>query len=193
MNKKTEKSTEKKDLNKSTPTENNDEKLKKLEEEITKLKKDKLLLLAEIENKRKDFQKRMEYVYKYGGKKLASCIVNFLVNLEERALKAMRDDLENNPKDKQKELVNKFKDHLTGIEIIKNRLREDLEGEGVKEMKVEVGVEPANIIRHELIEKVENDNLPEGIIIEVVKKGYFFHEEVLLPAKVKITKKSQTS
>ena len=196
MNKKTEnKSTEQKDLNKSTPTENNDEKLKKFEEEITKLKNDKLLLLAEIENKRKDFQRQMEYVYKYSSKKLIAQVLDFLADLEERALQAMRNDLENNHESKQKpknqELVNKFKDHLTGMEIIKNNLKKSLESEGVKEIKVKVGEDRGNSRLHELIEEIENDNLPEGTIIEVVEKGYFFHEEVLRPVKVKISKKSK--
>jgi molecular chaperone GrpE len=116
-----------------------------------------------------------------------------LVDLEERALKAMRNDLEGNYKNNQQaqELVDRFKGHLAGMEIIKDNLRRSLEGEGVKEIEVKLGESPANIRDHELIEEIENDNLPEGTIIEVVEKGYFFHEEVLRPVKVKITKKSK--
>src|SRR4051812_26925207 len=66
--------------------------LKKLQDEITRLKN----ALAESENKRKDLQRSMEYLYKYGGKRLASLIVNFLIDLEERALKEMKNDLQNN-------------------------------------------------------------------------------------------------
>jgi molecular chaperone GrpE len=169
--------------------------LKKLKEEITKLKNDKLLLLAELENKRKDFQQQMEYVYKYSNKILISQVLDFLVDLEERALKAMRSDLEDNPESKlqNQELINKFKDHLVGVEIIKNNLRKRLEDEGVKEIAIKVGEDKGNSRLHELVEEVENDNLPERTIVEVVEKGYFFHEQVLRPAKVKITKKTKTN
>src|SRR4051812_38028859 len=67
-----------KEEKKVTQMENEGSGLRKLEEEVDKLKKDKLLLLAEIENKRKDFQQRMEYVYKYGSKILVSQVLDFL-------------------------------------------------------------------------------------------------------------------
>src|SRR5947199_31289 len=105
MNKKTEK----KDSNETNPSKINDENLKKNEEEFAKLRKDKLLLLAEMENKRKDFQRQLEYVRKYGSKPLIDRVLNFLVDLEERALQAMQNDLADNAKSKEKssELINK--------------------------------------------------------------------------------------
>lgn len=172
--------------------DNKEIELKKLKEEITKLKNDKLLLLAELENKGKDFQQQIKHIYKYSNKVLISQILDFMVDLEERALKAMKNDLEANPeKSKSQELINKFKEHLVGIEIIKNNLRKRLEDEGVKEIEIKVGEDKGNSRLHELVEELENDNLPEKTIVEVVEKGYFFHEQVLRPAKVKITKKAK--
>jgi len=63
---------EKEGLKGPTQTENKDTELKKLEEEVARLKNDKLMLLAELDNKRKDFQRQMEQVYKFSNKKLVS-------------------------------------------------------------------------------------------------------------------------
>ena len=187
-----------KEPEKVSQVENKGPEVKKLQDEVAKLKKDKLLLLAEMENKRKEFQRQMEYVYKYSSKTLISRVLDFLVDLEERALKAMRNDLEDTQKSKSKnqeliELVNKFKSYLKGVKIIKDNLRRRLENEGVKEIEVKVGEDKGNSRLHELVEEVENDNLPEGTIVEVVEKGYFLHDQVLRPAKVKIAKRVKTN
>src|SRR6185295_11293464 len=97
---------EKKSLENEIP-----EKVRKLEEEIKSLKDDKLRLAAEIENERKNFRRQMEQMYKYGNKKLVSCVLDFFVDLEEKALKAMRADPEG-----------KIKIHLLGIEMMRNIL-----------------------------------------------------------------------
>src|SRR4051794_4439159 len=65
------------------------EEKKSLGEELANLKKDKLLLLAEIDNKQKEFRRQMEEVYKYSNKKFILGVLEFLIDLEERALKAM--------------------------------------------------------------------------------------------------------
>lgn len=114
--KETKQKTDKKNLTQETlekkELENeNSEKLKKLEEEVKSLKDEKLRLAAEIENERKNFRRQMEQMYKYGNKKLVSCVLDFFVDLEEKALKAMRADPEG-----------KIKNHLLGIEMMRNIL-----------------------------------------------------------------------
>jgi len=96
---------------KNKPENEVPEKVRKLEEEIKDLKDDKLRLAAEIENERKNFRRQMEQMYKYGNKKLVSCVLDFFVDLEEKALKAMRADPEG-----------KIKTHLLGIEMMRNIL-----------------------------------------------------------------------
>src|SRR6185436_9349672 len=112
--KETKQETDKKDptqeaLEKKKLENENPGKLKKLEEEIANLKDDKLRLAAEIENERKNFRRQMEQVYKYSNKKLVSCVLDFFVDLEEKALKAMRADPEG-----------KIKNHMLGIEMMRN-------------------------------------------------------------------------
>ncbi len=172
---------EKEGLKGPTQTENKDTELKKLEEEVARLKNDKLMLLAELDNKRKDFQRQMEQVYKFSNKKLVSWVLDFFADLEERALKAMRADPEG-----------KVKNHLLGIEMIRNILWKNLENEGVKEIKIALGKDQWSSRLHELVEEVENDNLPEGTVTEVQEKGYLLADQVLRPAKVIISKLKET-
>jgi len=85
-------------------------------------------LLAEIDNKQKQFRKQTEEIYKYSNKKLILWVLDFLIDLEERVLKAMRNDSEK-----------KVKNHLMGIEMMRNNLWKNLENEGVKEMEIKLG------------------------------------------------------
>jgi molecular chaperone GrpE (heat shock protein) len=57
-------------------------------------------------------------------------LLNFLIGLEERVLKPMQNDA-------SKEV----KPYLVGIEIEKDNLWRSLEGEGVKEIEIKVGVD----------------------------------------------------
>jgi molecular chaperone GrpE len=136
-------------------------------------------MAAELENERKIFRQQMEQMYKYSNKKLVSWVLDFFVDLEEKALKAMRTDPEG-----------KIKNHLLGLEMMRNILWKNLENEGVKEMKIEVGKDRWSSRLHELVEEIENNNLPEGTITEVFEKGYLFADQVLRPAKVIISKKA---
>jgi len=117
-------------------------------------------------------------MYKYGNKKLVSCVLDFFVDLEEKALKAMRADPEG-----------KIKNHMLGIEMMRNILWKNLESEGVKEIKIEVEKDRWSSRLHELVEEVESNNLPEGTVVEVSEKGYLLADQVLRPAKVIISKK----
>lgn len=157
-----------------------DERLTQLEKENNELKEEQLFLLAKVENKEKECQRQIKEIYKFSNKRFVSWVLDFLVNLEERALKAMR-------KDSEKRVQN----HLSGLEMMQDNLWKNLEKEGLKGIEVKVGEEQFNGHYHEILEEVKNDELPEGTITEVVSKGYFFHEQVLKPSQVKVSKKSQ--
>ena len=175
-----EKVSEKTESKDSFPSEDKSVELKKLQEEITKLKNDKLLLTAELKNEREDFQRQMGQIYKYSNRKLVNWVLDFLVDLEEKALKAMRADPES-----------KVKNHLIGIEMMRNILWKNLENEGVKEIKIAVGKDSWSSRLHELVEEVENDDLPAGTVVSVSEKGYILADQVLRPAKVIISKKTK--
>lgn len=91
--------------------ENKLKKENKLEKELEDLKRDKLLLLAELDNKQKEFHRQIGEIYKYSNKKFVCAVLDFLVDLEEKALKAMRADPEG-----------KVKEHLQGIGMLRDNL-----------------------------------------------------------------------
>ena len=188
MNKETKESNNeiKKTVNEETSSEKPTEKTKENEEisqlkaEIKQLKNDKLYLLAETENVRKNFWRQMEEAQKYSNRKILLWVLNFLVDLEERVLKALREDPEP-----------KVKMHTTGVEMMKNELWKNLEKEGIKEIKIQPQVDLWDSSFQEISGEVENNELPEWTIVEVKEKGYMLHNQLLRPAKVVISKKSK--
>ncbi|MCE8162693.1 MAG: nucleotide exchange factor GrpE [Candidatus Moeniiplasma glomeromycotorum] len=162
-------------------------KITQLEKEISELKKwkeDNLWKLANQLNQLREIEewkkKEIAEIEKYGKQKLLTKIADFLVNLESRVVKAMRDY-----PDPQGVVVS----HAEGIEIALDNLKKDLEKEGVREIAIKTGVDLWNSSLQECAEQVVNKKLPPGTVLEVVEKGYLFHERVLRTAKVKISKK----
>ncbi len=73
---------------------------------------------------------------------------------------------------------------VEGIRHIQTRLLEILAYHGVKEMDV-VG-ERFNPELHEAVEEVENGKT--GLVVEEVRTGFYLHDKVLQPARVKVGK-----
>ncbi|MCE8159003.1 MAG: nucleotide exchange factor GrpE [Candidatus Moeniiplasma glomeromycotorum] len=164
-----------------------EEKVKHLESQLSELKKwkeENLRKLADQLNHLKAIEERkareIKEVENYGKQRLLTKIINFLVNLESRVLKAMRDY-----PDPQGIVLNQAE----GIEIALNNLKKDLEKEGVREIEIKPRVDLLNSRLHESIVEVENKKLPVRTILEVVEKGYLLHDRVIRTAKVKISKK----
>lgn len=71
-----------------------------------------------------------------------------------------------------------------GVQMVLSKLRQSFEKEGLKEMKLEG--EKFDPFRHDCAMK-EESGLPEGTIMNVIKKGYLFKGEVLRHAIVSIS------
>lgn len=72
-----------------------------------------------------------------------------------------------------------------GLKLVKERFLKILKEEGVREIEI-LGKEfDPNVA--ECIEVVEDEE--EGKVVEVVRKGYFYHDQVLRIARVKVGKK----
>lgn len=72
-----------------------------------------------------------------------------------------------------------------GLKLVKERFLKILKEEGVREIEI-LGKEfDPNVA--ECIEVVEGEE--EGKVVEVVRKGYFYHDQVLRIARVKVGKK----
>jgi molecular chaperone GrpE len=82
-----------------------------------------------------------------------------------------------------------LKNFLIGFKMINDQLFNVLNTDGVKEIEaLNTPFEP-NV--HHAIEKVENKEKPNGIVIEVVQKGYTYKDQLLRPAMVKVNEWSE--
>lgn len=71
-----------------------------------------------------------------------------------------------------------------GLVMIKNRFYQILQEEGVKE--IEVLGKKFNPHLAEAIEVVEGEK--DNVVVEVIRKGYYYFDKILRPAQVKVSK-----
>ena len=77
------------------------------------------------------------------------------------------------------------KEVLDGFAMIHNNIVKSLQGYGLKEMHI--GNESFDPYKHEAL-RYEESGLEEGKIASVVRKGFYFHDHVLRPAGVIVSK-----
>lgn len=128
-------------------------------------------LQAEFENYKKRIQKEKSDQMKFGNEALLRAILPVLDNLE-RAI----DHGKNLPE---------AKPLLSGVEITQKQFLNTLEQFGVKPI-LAVG-EVFDPEKHEAVSQMESEIEPNRVVSEV-QKGYFFHERLLRPAKVIVSK-----
>lgn len=139
--------------------------------EVTKkeLKENLIRLQAEFENYRKRVEKELRERSEIGKIGFAKSMLQLV------------DEFEN-------ALAHFECEHKKGMEMLLSNLKKTLEMEGVWEMKCEN--EKYDPYKHEVILQQESEK-PEGTIIAVVRKGYFFKDHVLRHAQVIIAKKKE--
>jgi molecular chaperone GrpE len=72
-----------------------------------------------------------------------------------------------------------------GLRMVRWQLTELLKGEGLTPVPT-VG-QPFDPHVHEAIEQVPSKDQPEGTVVEEVRKGYMLGDEMLRPARVKVS------
>jgi molecular chaperone GrpE len=133
---------------------------------------DQLLRLgAEFENYKKRVQKENSDLIKFGNESLLKALLPILDNLE-RAIDHGKKMNENGPL-------------LQVVEIILRQFLTILERFGVK--PVAAMGESFDPEKHEAVSLAESDQEPNRVISEL-EKGYLFHERLLRPAKVLVSK-----
>ena len=150
---------------------------KEVEELNTKLNdlNDKYLRLnAEYSNFRTRTSQEIEKMFKYSNEELALELLGVVDNFE-RAIKMDDNDLSDE--------VSKF---LSGFKMIYTSMIGTLNKIGVSEIDV-IGKEFDPHVADAVI--TESDaNKPEGVVLEVLQKGYMYKDKVLRPAMVKVNK-----
>jgi molecular chaperone GrpE len=85
--------------------------------------------------------------------------------------------------DKQSEEIKKF---LDGFKLIYDTLLNSLDKFGVK--AIDGFNKPFDPVYHQAVLTEEKEGVEEGIVIEVLQKGYLLKDKVIRPAMVKVSK-----
>jgi len=163
-----------------------EKKYKKLESEIEKLTKEIEKLKIEAKEKEEkvlrtqaellNFKRRKEeeniYNMKYKNEDILKSLLPIIDNFE-RGLKMDDNDLSDE--------VSKF---LSGFKMIYTDVISILNKNEVKEIEA-VGVEFDPTV-HQAVLMEHDENKPQGVILEVLQKGYMYKDKVLRPAMVKV-------
>lgn len=174
-----EKIEELKELKKEVKKEKIDKKTKKLEMELENAKKEMMLFQekamraqAEMMNFKRRKEEETSYMLKYANEDLIKEILPIIDNFE-RGIKLDDNDLSDE--------VSKF---LSGFKMIYSNLIGILNKFEVKEI-VAQGVEfDPNI--HQAVLMEHDENKPNGVVLEVLQKGYMYKDKCIRPAMVKV-------
>lgn len=159
-----------------TGKKNNHKDSKKELKECEKEKKEYLAgwqrAKADFLNYKKEELERISEISKYTSEELISKILPILDNFN-LVEKKLPENLKND-------------EYIKGVFQIKTQLLSFLKNQGVEEIKTMGEKFDPNF--QEVIEELKVSKKEPGIVIEEVEKGYKFHNKVIKPAKVKITK-----
>lgn len=145
--------------------------LEKLRAENEEYQQRLLRAQADFDNFRRRTVKEKEELGKYASAKLITELLPVIDNFE-RALNTTGD-------------ISDAASYIKGVEMIFRQLEGVLKAEGLTAMEVEG--QPFNPEFHQAIMQVESEEHEEGIVVEVVQKGYMLKDKVLRPAMVKVS------
>ena len=163
-----------------------DQQINQLKESITNLKKEievwkekNLRSLADLNNQSKIHVKEINEIIKYSNERFLQRLL-FFPDSYEKALQFSQNDPDP-----------KIQNFLVGFQIVLSEFQKFLQKEGVEEIKITPLKDIYNIELHKDLLKVEeieeNNDYPDGTILQVLRKGYQIHQRVLRPAMVKIS------
>ena len=130
-----------------------------------------LRLRAEFENFKKRMQKERADLLKFGNESLLKALLPVLDNLS-RAIEHGKNAKESSPL-------------LEGVEMVQKEFLTTLDKFGVKSVQA-VG-EVFDPERHEAVSQAESELEPNRVI-SAVQSGYFYHDRLLRPARVIVSK-----
>jgi len=150
----------------------NEELIEDLNNQITSLKEALLRNQAELQNYKRRKDEETDRLQKYKNEELIKELLPVVDNFE-RAIKMDDNDLSDE--------VSKF---LSGFKLIYGNTVNILNKFDVKEINAE-GVEFDPNYHHAVLTD-HNENKPEGVVLEVLQKGYIYKDRVIRPAMVKV-------
>lgn len=177
MNMENKKKEKKENINKETSieeaVENNNQEIDLLGNRIKTLEESLLRNQAELQNYKRRREEEVSRMLKYANEDIVTDFLPILDNFE-RALVV---------KDTMSEDANKF---LEGIRMVYNQTKSLLEKYEVKEILAQDMEFDASY--HQAIMTDCDKNKPNGIVLEVLQKGYMYKDKVIRPSMVKVNK-----
>jgi len=145
-------------------------------QEQAKQWEDKFLhAMADLDNLRRQSEKRVLDAHKYGISKILEDLVPVLDSLEQSQTVTEFDH----------EVVKNMRD---GMAMTLNILLKVLEKFGVKVINPEINRDLFNPSWHEVMLAQENTSVPPNTILAVMQKGYQLHDRLIRPARVMVAK-----
>jgi molecular chaperone GrpE len=148
------------------------------EDEIAGLKDRLLRALAEQENIRRRAARERELAVKFAGAELVKDLLPTINNLY-RAVDSARQQPATDDA-WQKNL-------LAGLTAIEQGLVKALASHGINPIEP-ARCEPFNPLHHHALFEVEDSACPPGTVAQLIQPGYLYHDRVLRPALVGVTK-----
>jgi molecular chaperone GrpE len=152
------------------------EEYEKMVAQIQDLKDKWLRTAAEFENAKKRWQKEKEDILIFGNSQLISALLPVLDHFD----KAME------------RLGNEKNEFEQGVELIHRELNNTLNKFGLQKI-ADLKGKDFDPFEQEAISYEEDDEIPEGKVIEVMRPGYKFQNRLLRPAMVKVSKGKKVS
>ena len=149
------------------------------EEKISKLREEKLRLLAEMENLRKRFEREKSDSIRYGSTDLARDILSPNDNLI-RALENIPD---------KKNLTEPINNLVEGLKMVQKEFMTILAKHGVEKIDALNKKFDHNV--HQAMLEIEDSKKEEGIVIQEIQSGYTIHNRLLRPSLVGVSKNSK--
>ncbi len=171
-----EKNKDKKEIKEEEKIEENKEvtELEKIKNDLNAVTDKYTRLQAEFINYQTRTQSEISNMFKYEGENLIKEILDVTDDFE-RAI--MMDD---------NDLTDEVSNFLKGVKMIYTRLIGVLDKLEVKPIDVEgKEFDPNNA---EAVLTEHDENKPENVVLEVLKKGYTYKDKLLRPAMVKVNK-----
>lgn len=129
---------------------------------------------ADFENFRKRASREKEDAVKYANASFLDKLIPILDNFE-LGLNAARDSAKNSP-------------IIAGMDMVAKQLTDFLLGSGVEPVNAEGQTFDPNL--HEAVAQEASDEVPEGVVIRQLRRGYKLRDRLLRPATVMVSKGS---
>ena len=151
-------------------------------EQVATLKDTLLRKTAESENLRKRLEKEKEDAVKYSNKSFARDLLAVLDNFERinKGKAPVQSKIDADPN---------LKAYFEGISICEKELLSTFQKYGVSRVEVSAG-DLFNHEFHQAMCEVEDAEHPAGSVVKVFQTGYKYHDRLLRPAMVSVSKKA---